>query len=235
MTHVIYYVRSGPNEELRYSLRTLAANGPDDVKLTIIGDPPEWLDRSKVTVVPGNPYTDPHSNSLYNIRLASEIEPGDYWTFNDDFFILRPWPDPFPVWYWKPVEEHYTKSMNDPKSLVRKKCFRRTLDYLRLRGIEHPNHYELHIPMKINGAEMLRILEEASEYINDDNPPIWRTLYANLSTLPSEAHVQREDVKHHLRDTVPDNLDFLSTWERTFENVAYLLDSYTEPSPWELN
>ena len=234
MNHFIYYVLPGENEELRYSLRSLAVNGPGDVKVSFIGDPPEWVDRDRVMVLPGNPYENRFQNSLHNITLASQYERGDFWIMNDDFYVMRSWPDPFPVWYWKPVEKHIRESMRDPKSAARKKVFRDTLNYLRHSGIENPNHYELHIPMKINGDEMMRILQEASHYINLESPPIWRTLYGNLASLPSEEHVQREDVKYHSPYTIKEELDFLSTDENSFHRTRSLVESkFTTPSPWE--
>lgn len=237
MEHAIYYVRSGPNEELRYSLRSLAANGPKDIRVSIIGDPPAWVDRRKVEILPGNPYDSPYQNSLHNLIVACEHEPGEFYTFNDDFMVLAPWPDPFPVWYWRTIDQHMRQAMRsiDSRVVKRKALFQRTFDYLESRGIKDPYHYELHIPMKINGAEMLRILDEASDYIDIDNPPIWRTLYGNLSTLPSEPHVQREDVKHHGMFRMPEKLDFLSTDESSFHRVQHLVSSvFIEKSPWEV-
>lgn len=229
--HCIYYVRSGPNEELRYSLRTLAVNGPGDVQVSIIGDPPEWVDRDKVQVVPGNPYHEAGANSYHNLVVANTLEPGDYWSFNDDFFILRSWPDPFPVWYWRSLEHHMIHSMRDPRSAVRRDRFRITLEHLRSKGIQDPNHYELHIPMKINGERMQGILDDARETINEQHPPIWRTLYGNLGA--EGEHRQRDDVKFHLASMVPEGIDFLSTDEKTFRSTSKLLTEYTEPSPWE--
>lgn len=231
--HYIYYVSEGESEELRYSLRSLAMYAPPG-RITIIGSAPSWVDLEKVTLLPGNPYGNRFQNSLHNLRVASEFEPGDFWTFNDDFLLLEPWPEPFPLWYWRPIATHIETAMKDPRSAPRKAVFRRTLEYLRLRGIEDPHHFELHIPMKINGTEMLRILDEASDYINLDNPPIWRTLYGNLSTLESEP-AQREDVKRHILPDGLSGMDFLSTDELTFSNILpHLKVLLPEPSPWEL-
>ncbi|URP22261.1 hypothetical protein SEA_BIG4_228 [Microbacterium phage Big4] len=235
MNHFIYYVLPGEdNPELRYSLRSLAANGPEDIKVSFVGSPPLWVDDSKVTIVEGNPYQDRFQNSLHNLQVACELEPGDFYTMNDDFFIMKPWPDELPVWFWQPIETHMKNSMKDPKSNPRKQVFARTLSYLRHKSIEIPMHYELHIPMLINGTEMLRILDEASDYINIENPPIWRTLYGNLSELTTLPHYSRMDVKHHSRYTIKDELDFLSTDENSFHRTRFLLESkFTEPSPWE--
>lgn len=233
MTHHIYYVKEGDSEELRYSLRSLATFAPPG-DITIIGSAPDWVNLDMVTLLPGNPYENRFQNSLHNIRTACEYEPGDFWVWNDDFFVMDEWPDPFPVWFWQPVELHMRKSMGDPKSAPRKKVFHTTLTYLRMQGINFPMHYELHIPMKINGTEMLRILDEASDYINLDNPPIWRTLYGNLSTLPSELHLSRSDVKHHSPYSIKEDLDFLSTDENSFHRTRSLVESkFTTPSPWE--
>lgn len=237
MGHFIYYVRSGPNEELRYSLRSLAVNGPGDVRVSIVGDPPSWVDRSVVEVLPGNPYTDPYKNSYHNLVVACEHEPGDFFTMNDDFMILQPMPDPYPVWFWRSISDHMRLAMRstDPRVIRRRRLFQETYNYLRDLGIDNPNHYELHTPMLLNGTEMLRILDEAQPRISVDNPPIWRTLYANLSTRPSGPHIQRDDVKHHGMFSVPENPDFLSTDEKTFHRVERLVSSvFTEKSPWEV-
>lgn len=233
MTHHIYYVKEGESEELRYSLRSLHEYAPPG-DVTIIGSAPDWVDLDKVRLLPGNPYENRFQNSLHNIRTAAEYEPGDFWVWNDDFFVMDTWPDPFPVWFWKPLEKHIRESMGDPRSAPRKQVFRDTLTYLRMQGIKFPMHYELHIPMKINGTEMLRILDEASEVLNHDHPPIWRTLYGNLSRLSSGPHLQREDVKHHSQYTIKGPLDFLSTDENSFKKTRSLVESkFPYPSPWE--
>lgn len=237
METFIYYVRPGENEELRLSLRSVAKCGPAEVRIVIIGDPPEWVNRDLVTVLEGNALDTPAQNAFYNLKIACTYEPGDFWSFNDDFILLAPWPEPFPTWFWKSIIEHHNYNMRDPRTVKRKALFKRTLDYLQSLGIKNPMHYELHIPMKINGTEMLRILDEAFPTISEDTPPIWRTLYGNLSTLYTEPHVQREDVKHHSMVTVPprESMDFLSTDEKTVDNLLPMLHSeFPDPSPWEV-
>ncbi|UDL15980.1 hypothetical protein QEH42_gp238 [Microbacterium phage Pumpernickel] len=246
MEHYIFYVAEGETEELRWTLRSLAKHAPEG-RVTVIGSVPSWVDQSKITLLPGNLKGERFANSYDNIRIASQFEPGDFWTFNDDFLSLQDWPDPFPVWYWRSISEHMDTNMKDPKSLPRKALFRRTRDYLRWKGIEEPMHYEVHIPMRINGTEMLRILDEAASEevpeefrITERTPPIWRTLYGNLSTLPSEPHIQRQDVKHHGLYTIERdagglaNLDFLSTDERSFRRIQPLVaEMFPDKSPWE--
>jgi len=222
MTHCIYYVRPGENEELRYSLRTLAVNGPEDTRVTIIGDPPDWYigDRQE-----GNPFQNAEDNSRYNIEVACDLSPEGFFVFNDDFFVLKPWQHPFPLWHNVSLVEHIRRDMKDPRSADRRRRAWNTHGYLTDLGIEEPMHYELHVPMWIDGYRLNALLYDAPLAIK------WRTLYGNLAREGQREF--REDVKFYRSEAIPDGVDFLSTDERTFQDTGQLVRQFEDPSPWE--
>lgn len=238
MTTFIYYLRPGENEELRYSLRSVDAMVPD-AEVVIVGTPPGWV--MNMTYFFGNPATNPYTNSLYNIGVASTASPGDFYTMNDDFMVLKPLPNPLPRWFNGTAIYHVTNHMKDPRSAERKSIMLRTRDVARKMcgtGDDwEPLNYELHVPMKINGRNMKALISEGVNHglFSLEEPVFWRTLYGNL--YQERVPEQRSDVKFRGLVGAPDrldDLDFLSTEDKSFPKYQpYLHRRFPERSQWE--
>lgn len=173
---VVYLVRPGEdNEELRYSLRSLATNLPHG-RVWMAGHRPEWVSRT-VRHIEVPPDADKHRSSTANL-LAACSDPGvpeHVLLFNDDFFITRPIPA-VPAMHRGPVAEvlnYYTRYNN-----AYAQGMADTAALLAELGHPDPVSYELHVPMVIHTPTMRRLLERYGPRVKTLNK---RTLYGNLA------------------------------------------------------
>src|SRR5690606_9190627 len=87
VTTVLYFVKDGErNEELRYSLRSLANFDHD--RVVIVGGKPSWV--TGVDFFRGNRFPGKWGNVYDNLRIACEHVDGEFVVMNDDIFITRP-------------------------------------------------------------------------------------------------------------------------------------------------
>jgi hypothetical protein len=152
---------------------------------------------------------------------------------NDDFFVMEPRTD-LPHWWERSMVEQAARSP-DPRSQRHRQLMLTTNLYLSQVGMVIPKSYELHIPMRIVGDDLMRVARRAGQKFNIGYPPRWRSLYGNLSPLvKAENPTRREDVKFHVLKHMPEDTDFLSTDERTFKNFLPMLKKkFPKKSPWE--
>ncbi len=229
LVHLIYYLQN-PGEEFRYSLRSAAKNLPVE-RVTVIGDAPTWLKGAKV--LKGNPTPDAHVNSVANVHIASRQFSDEFVVMNDDFYVLKE-TAAIPH-YWYPTLTAHAAQYNDPRSEVWRQLYTNTARYLSQRTGVMPKSFELHVPMRIVGAEMDKILNESAKSPHLQGPGLWRSLYGNLSeTVKAEGATRRQDVKAHTVKQFEVLTDYASTDEKTNQKIMPLLqDMFTEKSPWE--
>ena len=83
----VYICRTGPNEELRYSIRSVMNSFPD-AKIWVSGGKPDWYIGNYISIDQnGSKY----ANAIANINAicdSKEIS-DDFVLMNDDFFILK--------------------------------------------------------------------------------------------------------------------------------------------------
>ena len=85
---LVYVVaRNGSNDELRYSLRSVAANLPHR-HVVVAGYQPRWL--TGVAHVPVAQDSDKWTNQARNVRAALAEVDDRFVLFNDDFFVVEP-------------------------------------------------------------------------------------------------------------------------------------------------
>ena len=227
MTTAVYIVRPGPNEELRYSLRSVEANLPEITDVVIVGHAEPWL--RNVTVIPGNPHRrHKRMNVWANVYTAATHPdlPDDIVLMNDDFMVMRP----------AVVGMAYRCGLLEHIGQVSDGWWRRSLliaaNYLVSLGIREPLSYELHRPFPMNRRKMAQVMDECST-LQPENPPQWRTIYGNRWRVGG---VHDQDVKVYSETTaIPEDATWLSTNDGGgFEVVAPLLARmFPEPSRWE--
>lgn len=181
---IVYPVRPDddrPNDELRWSLRSVEANYPHG-RVWIVGHKPDWL--TWVHHIPGNTQRFRHANVFHNILAACRHPntPDEFVVFNDDFFVTRPVSEA-PVWYRRTLKEHLRipKLRQNPGGWWAT-SLRTTLTCLRDLGYEDPLSYELHTPFVVNKHLMADTLERFVD-VAPENPPQWRSLYGNLNHI----------------------------------------------------
>lgn len=166
---VVYICRSGPNEELRYSIRSVEKN-LSYRSIWVVGQKPEWYQGNFVQVEDSR---SKYSNARSNLKaLVDDPNISDNFVLmNDDFFIMR---------RIEKISYFYSKSLleraeeNDMLTTTGSytKMLYRTHDQLKKMGVETPLNYELHIPMIMNKVALKKLLK------HDDC--LWRSMYGNI-------------------------------------------------------
>lgn len=189
MNDIIYILRAGKNEELRYSLRSVEKNYPHK-RVIFYGGKPDGIEPDLFV-----PYTQPGDTKWEKVRNTIELicKNGniteDFWLFNDDFFIMKPVENP--VNYYDGTLEgriaQIEKSIFGRHSIY-SNMLRHTLRTLKLAGIGRPLNYAHHTPMLISRKKMLETIERYP------NEPMFRALYGNLNHIGG---VDMPDVKFY--------------------------------------
>ncbi len=219
---LLYIVRPGDdNEELKYSLRSVAANLPHG-RIFIAGHTPAWV--TGVVSVP----TD-QTERLFTLRqkfarcrgnlLAgiSHQEIGeDVLLFNDDFFITERISE-VPVLHYGTLSDfmgYFRRESKITSSYMLAEQY--THQWLQqYHGIGVPLSYSLHVPLPVKRDLFREILTALPGAIPGTSlPPHVRTVYGNLAGLGGR---KSPDVKV-LRRTLsrPLSKPFSSTSDRTF-------------------
>lgn len=198
MTDVVYYVKEGDNEELRYSLRSLS-NLPHDT-VWIVGDKPDWV--RNVFFIPGNRFTERWWNAFDNVRLAANHPDiaEDIVMMNDDFFIMNRI-DEVPVYWYRLFDGGHN---NSPRIA----SFRYTKQLV---GVKDLKLYTTHTPLPVEKtklAEVLDLVDPKAKW-----PPSWRSLYGNYWKIGGE---KKEDIKFFNIYDGWDGADFISTEDKAF-------------------
>lgn len=225
MTVAVYFVRKGPNEELRYSLRSVEANLPEITDVVIVGHAEPWL--RNVTVIPGNRHGNNKPRNVWgNVRIAAEHPdlPAEIVYMNDDFLITEPAAVGV---YWRDTLDAHIEALQ--KGWWRH-SLEATRDYLHALGIAQPLSYELHRPFRVVREQMAQTLAEAA-HVQPLNPPQWRTLYGNQWAIGG---TQDSDGKMYPRiATMPDG-PWVSTTDGSFAALRDRLEAaFPQPSRWE--
>ncbi|MFD0208942.1 hypothetical protein ACFVH9_07380 [Streptomyces hirsutus] len=221
-------VREGPaNQQLRYALRSWRANLPHR-HVWVIGYKPAWL--GGVRHIPTRQADTKYANTTLAVRAACE-HPEISETFlyaNDDMFVMERL-DEMPVLHRgsvRDVESHYVAKASG--SYLR--GMRQTRDLLVEHGHPDPLSYELHVPLPVDKAGMLRALD-AGCHLDVLHK---RTAYGVLNGIGGE---RIEDVKVlHRGPRFDQSTPFLSTMPDSFAHGAVgslIRSSFPQPSAYE--
>lgn len=223
MTTLLYFLRAGENEELRFSLRSVHQNFPHS-RVVVVGDRPDWL--TNVDFVKGNRSADKWRNVHGNLRLACKEAAGEWVVMNDDFFVTRPVCDA-PSWHRGTLENHLA-AIRARGAWYR--SLNMTLIVLRQLGFETPLSYELHVPVRMESEKLAEVLRFGRR---SPDLPQWRTMYGNYWDVPSH---QSTDVRvRKNRGLLPPGT-FVSTSDIVFKGSPagrQLRAMFPDPSPYE--
>ena len=216
----VYLCRSGRNEELRFSLRSLRNLPIRNVWL--VGGKPDWYTGDFLPV--------DQTGTKYQITeramtAACEHAPisDRFVMFNDDFYVLEDGPLPAPM-HRGPIADliaWYFDQGHTPASSAYLAFMVRTLELLQQKGVPEPLSYELHIPMVVHKEGMLDATKDSGQQ---------RSMYGNLQRIGGK---YTEDVKVNRGDHRPEGR-WLSSRDTTFPYLqSFLRSRFPQPSPWE--
>ena len=142
------------NEELRYSLRSVAEYYPESTVI-IAGYKPSWVTGVQyipVDQVPG----EKHANSLRNQMavFTNDGLPEAIWMIDDDVFFLDRRGDQPTTWHWGYVEDVLLSYGPSRLGNIYWRSMLATLEILRGLGIQQPLSYAMHTPHPVHRASM---------------------------------------------------------------------------------
>lgn len=223
----VYLCRRGPNEELRYSIRSVIKNFPD-AKILVVGEPPSWYTGDTLFVRQSLTKYSNVSNNLKEIAISDLVE-DNFIIMNDDFYFLS---DSYGYYYEGSLQDKYNtyRDINGPSSYNKK--ILDTISKLKRLGYSDPVSYELHIPFPVEKSK----LAEITRYTNI----LWRSVYGNVFDVGGEKSL---DVKvysgNHMSfksyDYMSGSSPFLSTNDSSFKEVErnFLKDSFDKKTIYE--
>lgn len=233
---IVYIVRPGEsNEELRYSLRSVAKNFPHR-NIFIAGYKPSWV--KNVTPIPvhqtGTKYQNAEAN--WQAAMADNRISRNFVLFNDDFFILQPVTE-LPNYHRGKLADviaHYHELQPGGAYVTNMARTAQMLDKL---GVKQQAQfsYALHVPMIMN-REKRQLLYRISELLNPEKRDIqMRTLYGCFYRIGG---IEIKDVKLSKVEHTPTGGEtFLSSLDNSFKNGkvgTYLRNTFTEKCRYEL-
>lgn len=231
-TDLVYIVRDGENDELKYSLRSVNENLTYNHIWIYCNNPPKWLQNSrKLTIIPqttnikigfNKKHDITHSN-LKNATLNPDITE-NFIYFNDDFFIIEPVEIIPPIsrgllstyMKYNKVDPHaslYKRSVEGNYRILSKQP---TIDKAKIYS------YEMHAPLPVTKQELnysLNFIEENQRTFIMDLP-LKRTIHGNLH----QYHLQpgfniQPDVKKHSEKSPYHGGQYFSTNEGSFNGA----------------
>lgn len=222
------------NEELRYSLRSLA-NLPHR-RVWLVGYKPRWV--TEVGYLPQYQRGSKHENTWGNwLAAARHDEISDrFILFNDDFYVTKP--TGVPTLHRGQVDE-VAAYYRQWRAMFYYQRAVHTAALMRRAGLEDGLQplvsYELHVPMVINRVDLLAAAAWLGTAKQRPGTIAKRTFYGNWA---SAGGTFANDVKVHAADHgLPDGrLPFLSTSPQSWRGLAggWLRRTFTEPSPYEV-
>lgn len=218
MDHV-YLCRYGPNEELRYSLRSLATFVPHD-EIWIVGGWPEWL--TGVRKLEHDVRGTKNQRTTLHLDLACLTEgiSDPFLLWMDDIYAMQPMAE-IPVLHNGPLRPRSgTTSWASGQ--------RATFRWLeRQEGLQPLMSYELHVPLLVHKEPMLEALRRLPEV--NHRVPHKRTIYGNLAGLGGRYSADCKVMDRTQRVMGP----WLSSADATFQSCVLPRLDLPEPSPYE--
>ena len=224
----VYICRDGENEELRYSIRSICKNTKFS-NIWVVGGKPDWYSGNYLRVEQNHTKNRNARNNLKKITSSKDIS-DDFILMNDDFFIMKP-VENIPYYHGGHlINKVNVFEKNEPKSPYTK-LLGNTYDKLIRMGIKDPLDYALHVPMKMNKRNLVKVISPGFSI---------RTLYGNIYDVGG---IEMKDVKYHdkriwanqIVNITEDNI-FLSSSDSSFNKMKNKLQKeFSDPSIYELS
>jgi len=213
MKDFVYICRSGENEELKYSIRSVLKIFPE-ARIWVVGGKPNWYIGNYIGVAQDQ---DKYTNALNNLRAickSTEISES-FILMNDDFFILKSFnlEESFHGGYLINKINRYTGTTRSAKYTAK---LQTTYKSLAMDGIEDILDYELHVPMAMEKNKLDAIITKYPTLL-------WRSTYGNIYNLRG---TEIKDVKFYSNPllnskstNIAEDSIFISTQDESFKNI----------------
>lgn len=231
MTAALWYV-GGPNdddrEELRYSLRSVAANATFITEAWVVGETPAWFTGTKI---PLPPRPEKFDNARQSITTFVNLPgaPDEFVLFMDDVYVTEPL-DKLDVCHLGPAH-NYSAYRTGKGTYAR--AVRATTDWLHTHGHPEPLAYLGHTPVPLDTQRVRTFLAEYPAGL----PLEPFLLYVAAGTAgegrrAGNAKCAKDDVFEHKRDL---DIPYLSSNPDTWPGQvgAYIKAMFDQPCRWE--
>jgi hypothetical protein len=217
----VYLCRKGPNEELRYSIRSVVKNFPN-ASVLVVGEAPSWYDGDLLFVKQNSAKYANVSKSLNEIARSPLVK-DEFILMNDDFYFLK---KKYGHYHEGSLNKKYEIYMDIKGVSSYNKKILDTLNKLKKMGYKDPLSYELHIPFPVEKSKLLKIVKYGNL--------LWRSLYGNIFEIGGS---RVSDVKVYGSETMSfksynymsGSSCFLSTNDFSFKEVLdNLLSGYLQ-------
>lgn len=226
----VYITRNGDNEELRYSLRSIAKNAPEG-RVWLVGGKPDWFNGGHIPVKDKSSKFKNIAACLFAAASSDEVSE-DFILMNDDFFILENIANFLPL-YGGTLASKIASYTDLLGPTVYSNILGRAMKYINSKGIKEPLDYDIHVPLQINKKMFLELVP------HDSLAP--RSVYGNLAEVGG---TEIRDVKTYNNPRYrsksytydKDNSPFISSNDDSFDILydTVLAEMFSEPSPYEV-
>lgn len=225
----VYVCRSGDNEELRYSIRSVVKNLPPG-NMWVVGHKPDWYSGNFIPVKDGRNKFDNIKKCMLAIINNKEIS-NNFVSMHDDFFIVNKI-DSVPTLYGGLLEDRVNLYKKLSPSSSYTGLLTNTYRRLVKLGIENPLDYDIHVPMVMNKDMLSQVIEM---------PYLERSNYGNIFNIGGRLS---NDVKVYSKgrlssrsyDFVNGESYFLSTEDNSFNDISHIIkDMFKEKTKFELD
>lgn len=160
------------DNELRYSLRSVAANMPG-VRVVVSGTSPVWLVNATHLEVPDDPRNPVLSTMMKVVAtIRTKAVDGPFLLMNDDFMLLRP-TNTVQAYASGPLQRTIQQGHASP---IHYAALVRTHDLLRRDGMALPLDMDTHHPLPMHVENVLDMLRQ---HPITARPYAWRSMYGN--------------------------------------------------------
>lgn len=221
---LVFLVRPGDeNEDLRYSLRSVAKYAPPFDRIWIVGYKPKWVANNVMYIQTYQPIgKTAWRNARNNLIKAcnSQFISENFILMNDDFIATRP------IKSWTESLLKVKNTIEEQTSIYRKEhlvsgytnAFPKLSDLLKNEFcIDKPMNYELHIPFIINKYLFTKLINISPEFnlsFINSYIVLYRSLYGNYFNVPYNEIM--DDVKLYNGDPK----EITTEWISFFDNVV---------------
>jgi hypothetical protein len=233
--NLVYILGKGSkwnDNELKYSLRSVAMHGRNVSKVFIVGECPEWL--QNVTHIPADdPHTVKADNAWHKVAAFCKQTSLPFVLMNDDFFLLKETDfDALPMYTDGSIEELLARYK---RVSVYKQCLQNTLVVLQ-KAKKPTRNYALHVPITIQPNKLLQLYQQ---YGTKSGLSV-RNMYGNVpyegeavqiaDVKLSKGCVNKEEIIKQLR-----NAPFFSIGDEFLNGVGagFLVTQYPEKCKYE--